>query len=103
MIAADATKKDPDTHWLLPAMATKVFHAPLAADASLELIVEMRTTIPSARIIKPQASTYTLRPARKKFMAVPTVFALNLPNALLNDPAISNSVIYERSSRGNRG
>ena len=89
MIAEDAIRKEPDTHWLLPAIATKVFHAPLAAEASLEVIVETSTTIPRVKIIKPQANTYILRPARKKFIAVPTVLALNLPSARLNDPAIA--------------
>ncbi len=95
-------RNDPDTHWLLPAIATKVSHAPLAAAASLELMVDMSTTIPSAKIINPHASTYTLLPARKKFIAVPTVFARNLPSDFLNEPAISIPTSYERFSKKRR-
>jgi hypothetical protein len=57
MIHADEMRKDEDIHWLVPEIATKVSHPPVAASASRELMLDASTTTPRINMMRPQSNT----------------------------------------------
>jgi hypothetical protein len=63
-----------DIHWLVPDIATNVFHPPDEANASCELKLAYMTQDPRIISDKPDKNTYTLLPELKNVKTAPLAF-----------------------------